>query len=134
MGLFPEGGVGVVSISLKSAPHGSGNPRAVEHSGTSGSKAGDKGISGTLRSKRGFGYHVRKLAKARPSNTLIRDLLALSCSGIPGTTEVGVVKEGVLNRDQTYIGFLISHFFIRSSILSSCLSFPPSYFHFPFSR
>ena len=55
---------------------------------------------GPFRSKRGFGYHVRE-ARARPSNTTIRELLSNerytdAVLDFLSKTRVGEVKEGVM--------------------------------------
>ena len=55
---------------------------------------------GPFRSRRGFGFHVRQ-ARARPSNTTVRELLSNSryteaVLDFLGKTRVGEVKEGVI--------------------------------------
>ena len=57
---------------------------------------------GPFKSRKGFGFHVRK-AKARPSNTTVRELLSNSrytdaVLDFLGKTRVGEVKEGVICR------------------------------------
>ena len=54
---------------------------------------------GPFRSRKGFGFHVRQ-ARARPSNTTVRELLSNSryteaVLDFLGKTRVGKVKEGV---------------------------------------
>ena len=56
--------------------------------------------SGPFRSRKGFGYGVRQ-ARARPSNTPVRDLLSNeqytdAVLGFLGAARVGEVKEGVI--------------------------------------
>ena len=63
----------------------------------SGKKAED---GGPFRSRRGFGFHVRQ-ARARPSNTTVRELLSDSryteaVLVFLEKTRVGEVKEGVI--------------------------------------
>ena len=55
---------------------------------------------GPLKSREGFGYRVRK-ARARPSNTSVRDLLSSeqytgATSRLPENTRVGEAKEGAI--------------------------------------
>ena len=57
----------------------------------------------TPRSRRGFGYSVRK-AKVRPRNTAVRELVwndayTEAVLSFLRETEVGKVKAGVLDRD-----------------------------------
>ena len=57
---------------------------------------------GPFRSRKGFGLHVRQ-ARARPSNTTIRELLSNSKYSdavleFLRRTRVGEVKEGVIRR------------------------------------
>ena len=61
-----------------------------------------EGEGGPLRSRKGFGFHVRQ-ARARPSNTTVREILSNSrytdavLTFLEGT-RVGEVKEGVICR------------------------------------
>ena len=55
---------------------------------------------GPFKSRKGFGFHVRQ-ARARPSNTTIRELLSNSrypdaVLSFLSNTRVGEVKEGVI--------------------------------------
>ena len=55
---------------------------------------------GPYKSRKGFGFHVRQ-ARARPSNTTVRELLSNSrytnaVLDFLGSTRVGEVKEGVI--------------------------------------
>ena len=55
---------------------------------------------GLFKSRKGFGFHVRQ-ARARPSNTTVRELLSDSryteaVLDFLGKTKVGEVKEGVI--------------------------------------
>ena len=55
---------------------------------------------GPFRSRKGFGFHVRQ-ARARPSNTTVRELLSNdrytdAVLNFLGQTRVGEVKEGVI--------------------------------------
>ena len=55
---------------------------------------------GPFRSRRGFGFHVRQ-ARARPSNTTVRELLSNSryteaALDFLGKTRVGEVREGAI--------------------------------------
>ena len=57
---------------------------------------------GPFKSRKGFGFHVRQ-ARARPSNTTVRELLSNSrytsaVLDFLGKTRVGEVKEGVICR------------------------------------
>ena len=57
----------------------------------------------TLKSMKGFGYVIRK-AKAKPSNTVIGDLLRIqnftdAMLGFFMDIEVGTVTEGILKKD-----------------------------------
>ena len=67
----------------------------------SGKRKDEEGKDGgPYRSKKGFGYHVRQ-ARARPSNTTVRDLLSNSrytsaVLDFLDKTRVGEVKEGVI--------------------------------------
>ena len=56
--------------------------------------------NGSFKSRRGFGFHVRQ-ARARPSNTTVRELLSSdryteAALDFLGKTRVGEVKEGVI--------------------------------------
>ena len=59
-----------------------------------------EGEDGPFKSRRGFGFHVRQ-ARARPSNTTVRELLSdgrytEAVLEFLGKTRVGEVKEGVI--------------------------------------
>ena len=63
-------------------------------------KAGGSDDGGPYRSRRGFGYHVRQ-ARARPSNTTIRELLSNdrytgAVLDFLESTRVGEVKAGII--------------------------------------
>ena len=67
--------------------------------GVSGKREGG---DGPFKSRKGFGFHVRQ-ARARPSNTTVRELLPDSryteaVLVFLGKTRVGEVKEGVISR------------------------------------
>ena len=64
--------------------------------------AGEERDGGPYKSRRGFGFHVRQ-ARARPSNTTVRELLSNSrytnaVLDFLGKTRVGEVKEGVIRK------------------------------------
>ena len=68
-------------------------------SGRRGEEKDDRD-GGPFRSRKGFGFHVRQ-ARARPSNTTVRELLSNNrytdaVLDFLGKTRVGEVKEGVI--------------------------------------
>ena len=59
-------------------------------------------MGGPFKSRKGFGFHVRK-ARVRPSNTTVRELMSderyrEEVLAFLGKTRVGEVKEGVICR------------------------------------
>ena len=65
-------------------------------------KRGKEGSEGPYKSRRGFGVQVRQ-ARARPSNTTVRELLSddrysEAVLGFLERTRVGEVKEGTICR------------------------------------
>ena len=65
-----------------------------------GKKSKQDGIDRPFKSRKGFGFHVRQ-ARARPSNTTIRELLSNdryteAVLEFLGRTRVGEVREGVI--------------------------------------
>ena len=70
--------------------------------GVGGVSGRREGGDGPFKSRKGFGFHVRQ-ARARPSNTTVRELLSNSryteaVLDFLGKTRVGEVKEGVICR------------------------------------
>ena len=66
----------------------------------SGKRESREGMDETFKSRKGFGFHVRQ-ARARPSNTTVRELLSNNryteaVLDFLGKTRVGEVKEGVI--------------------------------------
>ena len=63
-------------------------------------KTGKEKDEGPYKSRKGFGFHVRQ-ARARPSNTTVRELLSndrytSTVLNFLSKTRVGEVKEGVI--------------------------------------
>jgi hypothetical protein len=66
----------------------------------SGKERSKEGMDRPFKSRKGFGFHVRQ-ARARPSNTTVRELLSNNryteaVLDFLGKTRVGEVKEGVI--------------------------------------
>ena len=110
-----------VSISSGGAPQRRGNPHAIEHGGASGNRTGDKGMSGTEDQERLW------QSRSEISESTTEQHLDTRPAGWDSwkPPRSGWLRK-VLNRDQMYIGFLISLLlFVPPFFLPVCPSLLP---------